>query len=83
MMNHIPSGDDKVSKEANLALNFLRKNLNKSNEYTFLDIGCGEGRDIDFISSNFDNFLIKGIDISSKTIENAIELNSTKTNVIF
>jgi len=82
-MNHIPSGDDKVSKPASIVLNFLQKELNKTNQFTFLDIGCGDGRDIDFISSNFDNLIIKGIDISLKAIENAIELNSTKKNITF
>ena len=82
-MNHIPSGDDKISKPARRALSFLLKNLNKSNQLTFLDIGCGEGRDIDYISSNFDNLIIKGIDISLKAIEKAIELNSNKNNVTF
>jgi len=82
-MNHIPSGDDKVSKTASVALSFLQKKLIKSNQFTFLDIGCGDGRDIDFISSNLDNLIIRGIDISLKAIENAIELNSNKDNVTF
>ena len=82
-MNHIPSGDDKVSKTASVALSFLQKKLIKSNQFTFLDIGCGDGRDIDFISSNLDNLTIRGIDISLKAIENAIELNSNKDNVTF
>ena len=82
-MNHIPSGDDKVSKTASVALSFLQKKLNKSNQFTFLDIGCGDGRDINFISSNLDNLTIRGIDISLKAIENAIELNSNKDNVTF
>ena len=82
-MNHIPSGDDKVSKTASVALSFLQKKLIKSNQITFLDIGCGDGRDIDFISSNLDNLIIRGIDISLKAIENAIELNSNKDNVTF
>lgn len=82
-MNHIPSGDDKVSKTSSVALSFLQKKLIKSNQFTFLDIGCGDGRDIDFISSNLDNLIIRGIDISLKAIENAIELNSNKDNVTF
>ena len=82
-MNHIPSGDDKISKPASIALSFLLKNLKKSNQLTFLDIGCGDGRDIDYISSNFDNLIIKGIDISLKAVEKAIKLNSNKDNVTF
>ena len=82
-MNQIPSGEDKVSKIASVALNFLQKKLTKSNQITFLDIGCGDGRDIDFISLNLDNLIIRGIDISLKAIENAIELNSNKDNVTF
>ena len=82
-MNHIPSGEDKVSKPASIFLSFLQKTLNKSYQVTFLDIGCGDGRDIDFLSSNLDNLIIHGIDISSKAIENAIELNSNKKNVLF
>lgn len=82
-MNHIPSGDDKVSKTASVVLSFLQKQLIKSNQLTFLDIGCGDGRDINFISSNLDNLIIRGIDISLKAIENAIELNSDKDNVTF
>jgi len=82
-VNHIPSGDDKVSKTASIALSFLQKKLIKSNQFTLLDIGCGDGRDIDFISSNLDNLIIRGIDISLKAIENAIEFNSNKDNVTF
>ncbi|NVM44242.1 MAG: class I SAM-dependent methyltransferase [Candidatus Lokiarchaeota archaeon] len=82
-MNHIPSGDDRVSKAASVALSFLKKRLTKSKQFRFLDIGCGNGRDIDFISSNLDNLIIRGIDISLKAIENAIELNSNKDNVTF
>jgi len=82
-MNHIPSGDDKVSKTASVALSFLQRKSIKSNQFTFLDIGCGDGRDIDFISSNLDNLKIRGVDISLKAIENAIELNSNKDNVTF
>jgi cyclopropane fatty-acyl-phospholipid synthase-like methyltransferase len=82
-MNHIPSGDDKVKKTASVALSFLRNKLNKSNQFTFLDIGCGDGRDVDFISSNLDNLIIRGIDVSLKAIENAIDLNSNTDNVTF
>jgi cyclopropane fatty-acyl-phospholipid synthase-like methyltransferase len=82
-MNDIPSGDDKISKPASMALSFLLKTLNKSDEFTFLDIGCGDGRDIDYISSNLDNLVIKGIDISLKTVKKAIELNSNNNNVTF
>jgi cyclopropane fatty-acyl-phospholipid synthase-like methyltransferase len=82
-MNHISSGDDKVSKTASVALNFLQNKLTKSNQVTFLDIGCGNGGDINFISSNLDNLIIRGIDISLKAIENAIKLNSNKHNITF
>jgi len=82
-MNHVPSGDDKVSKTASVALSFLQKKLPKSKQFRFLDIGCGKGRDIDFLSSNLDNLIIRGIDISLEAIENAIELNSNKNNVTF
>lgn len=82
-MNRIPSGDDKVSKMASIASSVLQKELNKSIKYSFLDIGCGNGRDINFLSSNFDNLIIRGIDISFKDIEKAIELNSNKENITF
>ncbi len=82
-MNHIPSGEDKVSKVISTAASFLQKELNKSNQLSFLDIGCGDGRDIDFISSNFDNFIIRGIDLSSKAIEKAIKLNANKKHITF
>ena len=82
-MYSIPSGEDKVSIVANVVLNCLQKTLLRSNKYTFLDIGCGDGRDIDFISSNLDNLVIRGIDISLKAIENAISLNLKKENVKF
>jgi hypothetical protein len=36
----IPSSDDKVSKTASVALNFLQNKLTKSDEFSFLDIGC-------------------------------------------
>jgi cyclopropane fatty-acyl-phospholipid synthase-like methyltransferase len=80
-MYNIPSGEDKISKVASVVLTFLQKALLKSNQYTFLDIGCGGGRDIDFFASNLDNLTIQGIDISLKAIENAIALNSKKYNV--
>ncbi len=82
-MNHIPSGEDKVSKVVSVASSFLKKELNKSTFISFLDIGCGEGRDIDYISLNFNNFKIKGIDISSNAIKKAIKLNTNKDNVTF
>jgi cyclopropane fatty-acyl-phospholipid synthase-like methyltransferase len=82
-MTHIPSGDDKISNPARIAVSFLQKNLNQSKQFTLLDIGCGEGRDIYYISANFDNLTIKGIDISLKAIEKAIDLNSNKKNVTF
>ena len=50
---------------------------------TILDIGCGDGGDIDFLSSNFDNLVVHGIDVSLKAIENAIQLNSNKNNISF
>ncbi|MFX0011764.1 MAG: class I SAM-dependent methyltransferase [Candidatus Hermodarchaeota archaeon] len=82
-MYSIPSGEDKISKVASVVLTFLQKVLIKSNQYTFLDIGCGDGRDIDFITSNLDNLIIRGIDISLKAIENAISLNLKRYNVNF
>ena len=82
-MYPIPSGEDKVSIVANVVLNCLQKALLRSNKYTFLDIGCGDGRDIDFISSNLENLIIRGIDISLKAIENAISLNLKKENAKF
>jgi 2-polyprenyl-3-methyl-5-hydroxy-6-metoxy-1,4-benzoquinol methylase len=82
-MNHIPSGEDKVSKVVSVASSFLHKELNKSEQISFLDIGCGIGRDINFISSIFNNFTMRGIDISSKAIKQAIKLNSNKDNVKF
>jgi len=82
-MTYIPSGEDKVSKTARAALNFLQKTLSKSEEYTFLDMGCGDGRDINYLSSHLDNLIIHGIDISLKTVEDAIQLNSNKTHVTF
>lgn len=82
-MTNIPSCDDKVSKTASVAFNYLQNILSKSDQFSFLDIGCGDGSDIDFLSSNLDNLIIHGIDISLKAIENAIQLNSNKNNVIF
>lgn len=82
-MTHIPSGEDKISKTSSVALDFLQKTLSKSEEYTFLDIGCGNGRDIAYLSSHLDNLIMYGIDISRKAVENAIQLNSNKTNVTF
>ena len=82
-MTHIPSGEDKVSKVVSVALSFLQKELNKPTLLSFLDIGCGDGRDINFISSNFDNFIMRGIDISTKAIERATRLNANKKNITF
>ena len=82
-MIHIPSGEDKVSKTASVALNFLQNTLSKSEEYTFLDIGCGDGRDINYLSSHLDNLIIHGIDISLKAVEDAIQLNSNKPHTTF
>jgi len=80
-MSHLPSGDDKVSIVASVALDFLQKTLSSSKEYSFLDIGRGKGRDIAYLSSQLDNLIIYGIDISRKAIEDAIQLNSNKNNV--
>ncbi len=82
-MTKIYSCEDKVSKTANVTLNFLKKRIRISDQFTFLDIGCGDGRDIDFISMNLNNLIIHGIDISSKAIENAIQRNSNKRNITF
>ncbi len=82
-MNDIPSGDDEVSIIASKALSYFQKKLNKSSQFTFLDIGCGEGGDIDFISSNLDNLTMRGIDISSRAIKKAVELYSDKDNITF
>jgi len=82
-MDHIPSGEDKISKTARVALNVLRENLDSSKQYSFLDIGCGDGRDIAFLSSNFENLTFRGIDISSKAIEKAIKLTPDKEKVTF
>ena len=82
-MTLIPSGEDKISKVASVALNFLQKTLSKSEQYTFLDIGCGNGRDIAYLSSHLDNLIMHGIDISRKAIEDAIQLNSNKINLTF
>jgi len=80
-MKDISSCDDKVSKTAGVTLRFLQNKLITSNQFNFLDIGCGDGSDIDFLSSNLDNLSIRGIDVSLKAIENAVELNSNKNNV--
>jgi cyclopropane fatty-acyl-phospholipid synthase-like methyltransferase len=82
-MNSIPSGEDKVSKVISVASSFLQTKLNTSTRLSFLDIGCGEGRDINYISSIFDNFTFRGIDISSKAIKKAIKFNSNTDNVKF
>ncbi|MFX1494346.1 MAG: class I SAM-dependent methyltransferase [Promethearchaeota archaeon] len=81
--NHIPSGEDKISKVASLALNFIQKTLSKSEQYTFLDIGCGNGRDIAYLTSHLNNLIMHGIDISRKAVEDAIQLNLNKTHVSF
>jgi cyclopropane fatty-acyl-phospholipid synthase-like methyltransferase len=82
-MSHIPSGEDKISKVASITLKFLQKILSKSERYSFLDIGCGNGRDIAYFSSQLDNIIMYGIDISQKAIEDAIQLNSNKPNIKF
>jgi cyclopropane fatty-acyl-phospholipid synthase-like methyltransferase len=82
-MDNIPSGEDKISKVASVVLTFLQERLIKSNQYTFLDIGCGDGRDIDFIASNLDNLIVRGIDISLKSVQSAIALNLKKEYVKF
>ena len=82
-MNQIPSGDDAVSIVASKASSFLENELDNSKQFSLLDIGCGEGRDINFISSNFKNITIRGIDISSRAIKKAIKLNSNKDSVTF
>ena len=82
-MTHIPSGEDKISKPAGTALTFLQNTLSKSEEYTFLDIGCGNGRDIAYLSSYLDNLITHGIDISPKAVEDAIQLNSENPHAAF
>ncbi|MBN1801480.1 MAG: class I SAM-dependent methyltransferase [Candidatus Lokiarchaeota archaeon] len=81
MDKNFPSGEDKVSIVAKETLKFLKKKLIKSNRYTLLDIGCGNGRDIKFLSSNLDNLIVHGIDSSLKAVENAKRLNKTQENI--
>jgi len=47
-MLNIPSGEDKISKVVSVVLAFLQMVLLKTNQYTFLDIGCGGGRALRF-----------------------------------
>jgi cyclopropane fatty-acyl-phospholipid synthase-like methyltransferase len=82
-MNDIPSGEDKISIVATEALNFLQGRLLPSIQYTLLDIGCGDGRDINHLSANFANLILGGIDVSSEAIEQAVHLNSGKENITF
>lgn len=82
-MDKIPSGEDKISKVATEAFEFLRNKLARSAHYSFLDIGCGNGRDIDYLSSEFENFTFRGIDISQGVIERVRDLTSGKDNVSF
>ncbi len=82
-MKVIFCGEDEISKPAIEAFNFLKKKLSLSEQLSFLEIGCGDGCDIAFLSSNFENLLIYGIDISLKAIEKAIQLNSGKQEVKF
>ena len=82
-MTCIPSGEDKISKPASVALPILQNRLSKSRTYTFLDIGCGNGRDIPYFSSHFENLIIYGINTSQKAIDNAIRLNSDNHHATF
>ena len=82
-MNHIPSGEDAVSIVVRKASSFLESELDNSTQFSLLDIGCGEGWDINFISSTFKNIRIRGIDISSNAIKKATKLNSNKNNITF
>jgi len=82
-MTHIPSGEDKISKPASVTLPVLQNRLSKSRTYTILDVGCGNGRDIAYFTSQLDNLITYGIDISQNAIEDAIRLNSNNPHATF
>ena len=82
-MMKIYSGEDEVSIVIKKTVTFLKNMLKGDQNRSFLDIGCGNGKDIDFMTQFFRNFNIHGIDISSKSIERAIHLNEKRDNVKF
>ena len=51
----------------------LAKFENKKSKFSFLDFGCGDGNSSKFISRIFQNSMIRGIDVSVKSIEEAKE----------
>ncbi|TFF63746.1 MAG: class I SAM-dependent methyltransferase [Promethearchaeota archaeon] len=82
-MDTLPSGEDEISIVAKKAFNFLQAEITPSLQYTFLDIGCGTGRDIAFLSSQFANFTFRGIDISQEAIKNALKRAPNKEHITF
>lgn len=82
-MDALPSGDDAVSKPARDTLNLLLKELPSSSSFSFLDIGCGDGRDISFFSSQLNNLKFRGIDISKEAIQKAVARNSNDKKITF
>lgn len=50
-------------------------NLNPKQYYTFLDIGCGDGKMAEYIPKYFKNYSGFGIDISEASIKQAIAKN--------
>ena len=47
----------------------MKKNLKKINFYTFLDLGCGSGRVIDFFNKNYSNKNFVGVEYFSTQYE--------------
>ncbi len=62
---------------------FYRKNnflINLKNGDSFLDVACGYGPDIKFLSNNFDKSIIEGFDINDEAVK-VIKLFNKNSNV--
>lgn len=61
---------------------YIKKHFN-NNVNTFLDIGCGNGELIYFLSKIWKNSKFTGIDITLEFLEVAKELNKSNKNIVF
>ena len=68
-------------------LKILIKNLDKSKEYTIVDIGCGNGDMLRYIANfgleNGYNFNLIGIDANAFTINHAVNLSQNYRNISY
>lgn len=61
--------DNCVQKENQYVISFIEKFFSKQESFSFVDIGLGNGSNLELIKRNFPNVSIKGIDINPNLIK--------------